>query len=98
MTREEAYDLLGPYVDDELPEEARRRLETMLFQDKDLAWEAQTLAITRARMREGIGEVTASDAFRARVLNALHRDNAHLGSSETESVDETQFRLPIVLG
>ena len=97
MTREEAFDLLGPYVDGDLPEETRHRIETVLFSDRDLAWEAQTLMVTRARLREGIGEVVASDSFRARTLALLYAENQHLVGSDTEAVEQTQYRLPMAL-
>ncbi|MBC8101275.1 MAG: hypothetical protein H7Z41_01630 [Cytophagales bacterium] len=95
MTHAEAYDLLGPFVDGDLPDETRRRLESLLFADRDLAWEAQTLALTRARLREGMGEVVASDAFRARALARLHRDNPHLAAASAAAEEPTQYQLPI---
>jgi anti-sigma factor RsiW len=95
MTREEAYELIGPYVDGDLPEEVRHRLETILFSDRDLAWDVQTLVVTRARLREGVGEVVASDSFRARALARLQRDNPHLAGSEGSTEQPEQYQLPI---
>ena len=97
MTREEVYELIGPYVDGDLPEEVRHRLETILFSDRNLAWEVQTLVVTRARLREGVGEVVASDSFRARVLTRLQRDNPHLAGSEGSTEQPAQYQLPIRL-
>jgi anti-sigma factor RsiW len=87
--------LIGPYVDGDLPEELRHRLETILFSDRDIAWEVQTLIVTRARLREGIGEVVASDSFRARVLARLQNDNPHLVGSEGSLEQPAQYQLPI---
>ena len=97
MTREEAFDLLGPYVDGDLPEETRHRIETILFSDRDLAWEAQTLTVTRARLREGIGEVVASDSFRARTLALLYAENQHVSPTESAAENSAQYQLPIRL-
>lgn len=98
MTREEAYELIGPYVDGDLPEEIRHRLETILFSDRDIAWEVQTLIVTRARLRDGIGEVVASDSFRSRVLARLQSENPHLTGSDVsrEQLEQPeQYQLPI---
>lgn len=97
MTCDEATDLLGPYVDDDLPAATRRRIETHLFACRGCAWDAETLGITRSRLREGVGEVVASDAFRARALARLFADNEHLTLSETSAADAMQYRLPITL-
>ena len=95
MTREEAYELIGPYVDGDLPEEILHRLESLLFSDRDFAWEVQTLIVTRARLREGIGEVVASDSFRSRVLARIQTDNPHLTGSEVTTEQPAQYKLPI---
>lgn len=96
-------ELIGPYLDDALPTEARRRVEAFLLRDKEAAWEAQSLRITRDRLRGEAGEVVASDAFRARVLHNLRADNPHLlpaAHSETASAadDPAQYALPIKVG
>lgn len=95
MTCEEAREQIGPYVDDDLTTEARRRVEMHLLTCRDCAWEAQSLTITRSRLREGIGEVVASDAFRARALASLYADNPHIASPEPETADAGQYRLPM---
>src|SRR5262245_14893706 len=96
MTCDEAADLIGPYVDDDLPQITRGRVEEHLLGCRDCAWEAQTLRITRDRLREGIAEVVASDAFRARVLARLRYDNPHLAASEeADAGAAAQYRLPI---
>jgi anti-sigma factor RsiW len=95
MTREEAYELIGPYVDGDLAEETRHRLEVFLFSDRDIAWEVQTLTVTRARLRDGIGEVVASDSFRSRVLSRLQQENPHLSGSENSTEQPEQYQLPI---
>ena len=99
MNDETIRDLLGPYGDDDLPTEAKRRVEEAILASPALAWEVQTLKITRERLRTDAGEVVASDAFRARVLRALHADNAHLQTEDTENKinDVGQFTLPIQL-
>jgi anti-sigma factor RsiW len=98
MHCDEAADLIGPYVDDDLPTEARRRVEDHLLACRVCAWDAMTLHITRERLRDGIGEVVASDAFRARVAGRLHSDNPHLDEPEEAAVDAAQqYRLPLPL-
>ncbi len=97
----QAAEQIGAFVDDDLPQEARRRLEAHLMRCPSCAWEAQSLQITRARLRDGIGEVVASDAFRARVLGRLFKDNPHVSPSPAESGDgaaangQAELRLPI---
>ena len=91
-------DLIGPYVDDDLPAEARRRVETALLASPEMAWEVLTLKLTKERLREGAGESVASDAFRARVLRKLYADNPHISRDvETEAETKGQFRLPMGL-
>ena len=98
MTCAQATELIGPYVDDDLPAEARRRIESHLMTCAACAWEAQTQRITREALRESGEEVVASDAFRARALSRLRRDNPHLTHApETEIADVTQYRLPITV-
>jgi anti-sigma factor RsiW len=96
MTCEQAADLIGPYVDDDLPSATRRRVEAHLLGCAACAWDAETLRITRARLREeASGEVVASDAFRARALARLHADNPHVADKETVAADPAQYQLPI---
>lgn len=97
MTCDQARELIGPYVDDDLPGEARQRLEKHLMRCQACAYEAQSLTITRARLREGRGEVVASDSFRARVLASLRADNLHVAAPEPELNEPTQYRLPMPL-
>ena len=97
--RDNLRELIGPYLDDALPTETRRRVEAFLLRDKDAAWEAQSLRITGERLRGEAGEVVASDAFRARVLARLRSDNAHLSPAPNETADDpAQYALPIALG
>jgi anti-sigma factor RsiW len=95
MTCEEAADLIGPYVDDDLPAKTRRRVEAHLLLCKACAWDAQTLQIARSRLRGDVGEVVASDAFRARTLHRLLAANPHVAAAETAAADPAQYRLPI---
>lgn len=99
MNDETIRELLGPYVDNELPTEARRRVEEAILTSPALAWEVQTLKITRERLRSDAGEVVASDAFRAKALRALYTDNPHLHTEDTETknLEAGQFTLPIKL-
>lgn len=92
---ERAAELVGPYIDDDLPAEARRRVEAHLLTCPACAWEAQSLRLTRDRLREGIGEAAASDAFRARALARLRADNPHLAPAEPAADEPTQYHLPI---
>ena len=95
MTCEEIGDLIGPYVDDDLPLATRRRVEAHLLGCRDCAAEAETLRITRARLRAEAGEVVASDAFRARALARLAADNPHLAADREIAADPMQYQLPI---
>ncbi len=96
MTCEEARDLIGPYVDDDLPDGPRRRLQHHLLNCPACAHDAEGLRITREHLREQAGEVVASDAFRARTLARLHKDNEHLSAEPTPAEAEpAQYRLPI---
>lgn len=99
MTCEEARDLVGPYVDDDLPEPTRRRLQRHLLHCPACAHDAEGLRITRERLRDGAGDVVASDAFRARALARLHADNAHLAAEPEPSSppNPAQYQLPIRL-
>ena len=99
MTCDQAADLLGPYAGDDLPTEARRRIEKHLLGCQRCAWEVQTLGIARARLRGDAGdEVMAPDAFRARTLARLLADNPHLSAPPPSADGEpAQYRLPIPL-
>lgn len=90
-------DLIGPYVDDELPAATRRRIDAHLLLCTECAWDAQTLRITRDRLRDDLGEVVASDAFRARTLARLLAGNPHLAPPGTAATNTTQYQLPIEL-
>lgn len=96
MTCEEARELVGPYVDDDLPEVTRIRLQRHLLHCQPCAHDAETLRITREHLREQAGEVVASDALRARTLARLHKDNEHLSAEPAPAEAEpAQYRLPI---
>ena len=90
-------DLIGPYVDDGLPERTRRRVEEHLLRCRDCAWEATTMRIARERLRADAGEAAfASDAFRTRTLTRLRADNPHLAPENDPTVPgPAQFELPI---
>jgi len=95
-TCEEVFDLIGPYVDDDLPDATRRRLQRHLLACAACAHEAETLRIVRERLRDGAGEVVASDAFRARTLARLAADNGHLAPDPAGSTEPAQqYQLPI---
>jgi len=87
--------LVGLYVDGDLPQEARRRVESHLMGCSTCAWEVQTLLITQSRLRDSGDDVVASDAFRARVLSALIVDNPHVAPVESPTEEPTQYQLPI---
>ncbi len=104
MTCLETKDLIGPYVDNDLPEATRRRVQGHLLGCLTCAHDAEGLRITRERLREtGEGaETVASDAFRARTLARLHADNPHLVLSDPTHTGEmphfagpAQYQLPI---
>ena len=95
MNCEHALEHLGPYIEDDLPREVLSRVENHLLTCQACAWEAESQRIVRRRLREGLGESVASDAFRARVVSRLKLDNPHL-SPELEPVEPTQYRLPLL--
>jgi anti-sigma factor RsiW len=89
-------DWIALFVDDALPLAARQRVEDALLADPALAWEAQSLAIVRDRLKELCGDIVASDSLRSRLLRRLIADNPHL-RTETETETPEQFRLPMGL-
>ena len=96
LTCDTCAELIGAYIDDDLPAETRRRVEQHLMRCERCAYEAQSLQITVERLRGDAGEVIASDAFRARVLRNLYTDNPHVvGDAEPATVSPEQFRLPL---
>ena len=97
MNCAEVEDLLGPYVDEDLAVEVRSRVEAHLLTCRACAWEAQSLTITRSRLREGLGEITASDAFRSRALSRILVDNPHVAPTAPTAEEPTQYQLPIRL-
>lgn len=95
MTCEQAMELIGAYLDNDLPTETCRRVEKHLLGCRDCAYESESLRITRERLKADMDEVLASDAFRARVLAQLRLDNPHLTPAEPAAEDPLQFQLPI---
>jgi anti-sigma factor RsiW len=88
-------DLIGEYVDDDVSEENRRRVEAALLKNPELAWDALTQRIVRDRLRQDGAEAVASDAFRARLLRKLYADNPHVTQpTETEEIPG-QYSLPL---
>ena len=97
MTCESVAELIGPYLDNDLPTETRRRVEVHLLRCAACAWEAQSLRIAGEQLREDAEEVVASDAFRARVLSRLRADNPHIAPAEPVPDDALQYQLLIGL-
>ncbi len=87
-------DLVGPYVDDDLPAELRVRVEAALLASPQLAWEVATQRLVKEKLKDGAGEVVASDAFRTRLLKKLYADNLHCRQPELEEA-LGQIALPI---
>jgi hypothetical protein len=94
MTDDAIAELLGPYIDDDLPAELKARVEAAILASPQIAWEVATLRLVRERLREGSGESIASDALRTRLLKKLYADNPHCASTEAEP-SEGQIALPI---
>ena len=94
MTCNEASDFIGPYLEDELPDEGRRRIESHLLVCRDCCYEAESLRITRRRLREERSETIASDAFRARGLSRLRADNPHIAASDESETLTYQIPMP----
>ncbi len=94
MNDDAVADLVGPYVDDDLPAELKRRVEEALLASPQLAWEIATQRLVREKLKSDAGEVMASDAFRTRLLKKLYIDNPHCRQPE-EVEAEGQIALPI---
>lgn len=94
MNDDAVADLVGPYVDDDLPAELKRRVEEALLASPQLAWEIATQRLVREKLKSDAGEVMASDAFRTRLLKKLYSDNPHCRQPE-EVETEGQIALPI---
>jgi anti-sigma factor RsiW len=93
---EQTNELIDAYLDDDLPTETRRRLDAHLIRCQSCAYEAQSLRITKERLRGDAGEVIASDSFRTRSLRALYTDNPHVApDAEPAVASPEQFRLPM---
>ena len=96
LTCDQATEWIGAYLDDDLPTETRRRMDAHLLRCATCAYEAQSLRITKERLRGDAGEIIASDSFRARTLRALYADNAHVATdAEPVAASPEQFRLPM---
>ena len=96
LTCEQATDLLGPYLDDDLPAEIRRQMDAHLLRCTTCAYEAASLRITKERLKGEVSDIIASDAFRSRTLSRLYADNPHIApDSEPVTTEPEQFRLPI---
>lgn len=94
MNDDAVADLVGPYVDDDLPAELKRRVEEALLTSPQLAWEIATQRLIKEKLKSDAGEVMASDAFRTRLLKKLYTDNPHCRQPE-EVEAEGQIALPI---
>jgi anti-sigma factor RsiW len=96
MTCDSIGELIGPYVDNDLSSETRRRVEIHLLGCAPCAWEAQSLSIVHRALREDVGVVVASDAFRTRTMGRLRSDNPHLAGFDTDLDHAAQFTLPLL--
>lgn len=90
-------DLIGPFVDDDLPEETRRVVEKHLMICRECAWETQTLRLSAERLRADAGSVIASDSFRNRTLTRLRSENTHLRENADAHPSTLQYILPLQL-
>jgi anti-sigma factor RsiW len=91
----EAQDLLDLYVDGELPEESRARVERHLLRCAACAFEVRTLEQTRAHLRESHPRVESSPAFREKTAARLQDAFADVLRPEPESNDR-QWPLPFL--
>jgi anti-sigma factor RsiW len=71
MRCDELRDLLDLYLDDELADEARRKMDRHLLRCPGCSYEARTLEQTRAMLRETIEPAEATSSFRERTLARL---------------------------
>jgi anti-sigma factor RsiW len=94
MRCDEIQELIGHYVDGDLPEETMKRLDRHLLRCPACAYEARAMEQTRTLLQDAIPPAELSPAFRekaaARLLDALA---PHL-RSEPETETARQWRLP----
>jgi len=80
----EINDLLDLYVDGELPEETRARVERHLLRCVHCAFQARSLEQTRALLRDAYPPAESSPAFREKMAARLHNAFADLLRPEPE--------------
>jgi len=67
----EIRDLLDPFLDDELAEETRTRVERHLLRCSECGFQVRTLEQTRALLRDAYPPVESSPAFREKMAARL---------------------------
>ena len=76
MRCSECTELLSAYMDDELMRDERDAVREHLAACVDCAREEQALALTSRRIKESLMRHTTPDVLKARIRNALARDDA----------------------
>lgn len=94
MRCNEITDLLDLYIDGELSEETRSRVERHLLRCADCAFQARTLEQTRAHLREACPRIESSPAFREKMLARLQDAFADCLRPEPEPVSGQRI-LPL---
>ncbi len=94
MRCDELRDLLDLYLDNELQEEAARKLDRHLLRCPNCAYEARTLEQTRAMLREAVSPVETSPGFRERTVARLLDEFADRLRPVREQESVRQWTLP----
>jgi anti-sigma factor RsiW len=89
----EIKDLLDLYVDGELAEETRSRIERHLLRCADCAFQVRTLEQTRALLRDAYPHEVSSPAFREKMAARLHDAFQEVLRTEPASA-ASQWPLP----
>jgi anti-sigma factor RsiW len=91
----EMKDLLDSYVDEELPEEVRARIDRHLLRCADCAFQVRTLEQTRVLLRDAYAPVEPSPAFREKMTARLQDAFADVLRPEPEAAVH-QRTLPLL--
>jgi anti-sigma factor RsiW len=81
------------YVDSELPEEVRTRIERHLFVCQKCAFEIRAIEQTKSMLLESFGTMETSASYRDRALAKLHNELQEVLSPTLPS-SENQWSLP----
>ena len=88
-------DLIDPYLDGALAEEARARVERHLLRCGECAFEVRSLEQTRSHLRNALPSAASSPAFREKMVARLTDQFADV-LRPSEPAVESQWPLPFL--